>query len=133
VAGAVAVAAVAASGCGGDDKGQRTEAPQGGGQAPAPSSGGSTLQLKADPSRQLRFDKATLQAAAGTVTIVMDNPASLPHNVAIEGEGVDEKGEVVSKGGTSTVTPTLKAGTYTFYCSVPGHREGGMVGTLTVR
>jgi uncharacterized cupredoxin-like copper-binding protein len=39
----------------------------------------------------------------------------------------------VGKDGTSTVTAELGAGRYTFYCSVPGHRQGGMEGTLTVQ
>ena len=49
-----------------------------------------------------------------------------------KGNGVDVKGEVVATGGTSTVSEELEPGTYTFYCSVEGHREGGMEGTLTV-
>jgi uncharacterized cupredoxin-like copper-binding protein len=59
----------------------------------------------------------------------MENPSSLDHNIAIEGEG---EGEVVGQGGTSRVTATLEAGEYTFYCSVPGHQAGGMEGTLTI-
>ena len=53
--------------------------------------------------------------------------------MAIEGNGVNVKGKVVGQGGTSTVTTTLKPGTYTFYCSVDGHRQAGMEGTLAVR
>ena len=63
----------------------------------------------------------------------MKNPSALPHDVAIEGNGVDVKGKTVTQGGTSTVSATLKAGTYTFYCSVDSHRQAGMEGTLTVR
>lgn len=132
-AGVLALAVTAAGGCGGDDDGEKTQPPERGAPTPAPTGGGQTLKLKADPAGQLRFDKKALQAKAGKVTIVMTNPVSLPHDVAIEGRGVDKKGPVVQKGGTSRVTATLKAGKYTFYCSVPGHREGGMVGTLTVR
>ena len=64
----------------------------------------------------------------------MKNPAPVPHNVSIEGPGgIDEQGPTVDKGGASEVEATLKAGSYTYYCSVPGHREAGMEGTLTVK
>jgi uncharacterized cupredoxin-like copper-binding protein len=119
----LALAAIAAAGCGGgDDEG-----------AGAGAGGGSKLALSADPSGKLAFDKRALQGKAGRVTIVMKNPADLSHNVSLEGQGVDQEGDTVGKGGTSTVSATLKPGTYTFYCSVPGHREGGMEGKLTVR
>jgi plastocyanin len=126
--GALAVAALAVAGCGGEEEAEQpTPAP-----APPPAAGGPTLRLSAEPSGQLRFDKDMLRADPGKLTIVMDNPAPVPHNVAIEGQGVDVKGPVVSKGGVSRVSATVKAGKYTYYCSVAGHREGGMVGTLTV-
>jgi uncharacterized cupredoxin-like copper-binding protein len=63
----------------------------------------------------------------------MDNPSSLPHAVAIEGNGVDEDGNTVQKGGTSTVSADLKPGKYEFYCPVDGHKQAGMVGDLTVK
>lgn len=63
----------------------------------------------------------------------MSNPSSLSHSVAIEGPGVNTAGEVVTKGGTSTASATLKPGTYAFYCTVPGHRQAGMEGTLRVK
>jgi plastocyanin len=81
----------------------------------------------------LVFQYATANAPAGALTINAKNPQSTQHNIAIEGAGVDSKGPVVSGGATSTVKVTLKPGTYTFYCSVPGHREGGMLGKLTVK
>ena len=105
--------------------------------AGAATGGGGTaagaIEISADPGNALRFDVSELTAAAGTVTISMANPSSLPHNVAIKGNGVDAKGEIVSSGGTSTVSADLAPGTYTFYCSVPGHEQGGMTGTLTVK
>lgn len=91
-----------------------------------------SLEISADPTGALKFDTASLQAKAGTVTIAMKNPSPLPHNVAIKGNDVDVKGKVVLNGGTSTVSADLESGTYTFYCSVPGHEAGGMKGTLTV-
>jgi plastocyanin len=95
--------------------------------------GGRRLTLSADQGGELSFDTQTLEARAGQVTIEMANPSSVPHNVSIEGRGVDEEGRTVEQGGTSTVTADLRPGEYDFYCSVPGHREGGMEGTLTVR
>jgi plastocyanin len=80
----------------------------------------------------LAFKYANATATAGQVKVTAMNPQSTGHNIAIQGNGVDQKGQVVTNA-TSTVTVDLKPGTYTFYCSVPGHREGGMVGKLTVK
>ena len=90
------------------------------------------LTLSADKSGKLKFSKSSLKAAHGKVTITMSNPSSLRHAIAVEGKGVDKDGKTVRKGGTSTVTVTLKKGKYTFYCPVPGHRQAGMKGTLVV-
>jgi len=103
------------------------------GQPAAKEPGGRTLTLSADPGGELRFDRRSLEADAGQVALVMDNPSPLQHNISIEGRGVDEEGETVGKGGSSTVRAELRRGEYEFYCSVPGHRQGGMEGTLTVR
>ena len=104
-----------------------TTTPSGGGGA------GSSLKISADPSGALRFTKSTLNAKAGKVTITMDNPSSLPHAIAVEGNGVDEDGDTVMQGGKSTVTVDLKPGTYEFYCPVDGHKDAGMEGELTVK
>ncbi len=102
--------------------------------APTAASGGSTVNLTADPGGALKFNTTTLTAKSGKVTVVMKNPSGsgLPHGIAVEGNGVDKDGPTVQPGGTSTDTVTLKPGTYTFYCPVPGHKAGGMKGTLTV-
>jgi plastocyanin len=94
---------------------------------------GDTLSIPADPGGGLSYKFASAQAKPGKITIESKNDASIGHDIAIEGNGVDDKGEVVQNGGTSTIDTTLKAGTYTFYCSVPGHREGGMEGKLVVK
>jgi uncharacterized cupredoxin-like copper-binding protein len=95
--------------------------------------GGDKLTADADPGGQLKFTVDQLDAKAGSVTITMSNPSDIPHAIAIEGAGVDEHGETVEKGGKSEVTADLKPGEYEFYCPVPGHEEGGMKGTLTVK
>lgn len=94
----------------------------------APARPAATVKLSADKSK-LKFNKSTLRAKAGRVTLSMANPSSFPHAVAIKGKS---KGKVVKKGHTSTVTATLKKGTYTFYCPVPGHAAAGMKGKLIV-
>ncbi len=134
--GALAAAAVAA-GCGSSSSDSSssdttTAAAPATTQASAPAGATSTVALAADPSGALKFDKTTLTAKAGTVSIVMDNPSSVPHAIAIEGNGVDKDGKTVTSGGKSTVTVNLKPGTYTFYCPVPGHKQGGLKGTHTV-
>ena len=103
--------------------------------AAAPAAGGaSTVKLSADAGGALAFNTKTLTAKAGKVTLDMTNPGSsgLPHAIAVQGNGVDKDGATVNPGGTSTVTVTLKPGTYSFYCPVPGHEAAGMKGTLTV-
>ena len=84
------------------------------------------------PSGALAYEFGRAEAPPGPLTINSVNESSVDHNIALEGDGVDEVGEIVKDGGTSTVEAEVQAGEYTFYCSVPGHREGGMQGTLTV-
>lgn len=91
------------------------------------------LKLNADPGGALAFSASRAIAKAGALTIVMGNPSQIQHNVALKGGGVDAKGPVVGNGGTSRVQVKVKKGSYTFYCSVPGHEAGGMKGQLTVQ
>jgi plastocyanin len=108
-------------GCGDDDD-------NGGGGGKA-----QTLKLIADPGGALKFDKSSLSANAGKVTIALDNPSSLPHAVEVEGNGVEKSSSTIGMDETTKVTATLKAGEYEFYCPVDGHKAAGMEGTLTVR
>lgn len=91
-----------------------------------------TLQLAADASA-LAFDVTELDAKPGKVTIDFDNPAPLEHNVVIEQDGKELAGFEPIVESKEELTAELEAGTYTFFCSVPGHREAGMEGTLTVK
>ena len=95
-----------------------------------------TLNLTANPNGQLSFDKRKLSAKHGTVTIKMVDPASsgIDHGIAVAAKGFKKVGKVVHPGKTSTLTlKSLKAGKYTFYCPVTGHRAAGMKGTLTIK
>jgi plastocyanin len=91
------------------------------------------VEINADPTGQLKFLASGATATPGKVEIRMQNMSSTPHDIAITGGGVNQIGHIVSNGGVSMVSASLKAGKYTFYCSVPGHRQAGMVGTLTVK
>lgn len=133
----VAVLALALAGCGGSSN-KNAGSNTSGESTPAstPASGGGSasgaLQLAAPADGSLKFDKTTLTAKAGKVTIDLDNPSSTPHAIAVEGNGVEQKSDQVTQSKTS-VTADLKPGTYTFYCPVPGHEQAGMKGTLTVQ
>jgi len=94
---------------------------------------GGTLKLAASPT-DIAYDTTSLESKPGKVTIDFNNPAPLEHDVAIEDEGGKQiaDSELIAQGETS-VSTELAPGTYTFYCTVPGHREAGMEGTLTVK
>jgi plastocyanin len=127
----VLLISLAAAGCGGGGGG-------GNGKANTTTSAetkvtpSQTIQLSADEGGALKFDKDSIDTTAGTVRLVMANPSSVDHNVAVKGNGVDEKGPVVGKDGQSILTVTLQPGEYTFYCSVDAHEAAGMKGTLRV-
>ena len=89
-----------------------------------------TLTIPAAESGALAYEFASAEAAPGSVKITSPNESTVPHNIALEG---GEEGPVVQGGGVSEITADLEPGEYTFYCSVPGHREGGMLGKLTVK
>jgi plastocyanin len=138
----LALASVALVACGGSDSSTTTSsAEEANGGAAAESGkesggegGGSTVSFEADPNGELAYTTTKASAKAGDVTVDFKNPQSLTHDVAIEDSGGKEVGktELIGEGETST-SVDLKPGTYTFYCTVPGHREAGMEGTLTVK
>jgi plastocyanin len=98
---------------------------------PATGSGSTvSLQPKGD---QLLFDTDTLTAKAGKVTVDFTNNSALSHDVVVSDQANKVLGQTpVFDGGTKSFNVTLKPGTYTYYCSVPGHRQAGMQGKLTV-
>jgi plastocyanin len=132
---AIALALFGLAACGDDDDGNddegtvetAVEATTGEGGA------GETIDISAAADGSLAYDQTEVTVPAGLVSVNFDNPASLSHDVVIEDESGGEiaKTDLVAEGQTAT-TAELQPGTYTFYCSVPGHREGGMEGTLTV-
>jgi plastocyanin len=92
------------------------------------------LQIDAFPNGDLKYVPIAAQAPANTKILVKSlNKASIGHDIAIQGNGINQGGPVVANGGTSQVSVTLKPGTYQFLCTVPGHAAAGMKGVLTVK
>lgn len=94
---------------------------------------GGTLEIPAAPSGALAFLSTRATAPAGSVEIVSPNESPIPHNIAVRLDGRVVEGEVVETGGVSRIQADLQPGEYEFLCTVPGHAEGGMKGTLTVQ
>ena len=136
----VAAYVAQAAGQPGEDPGALAQVGQTEEAEPVSAEGG-ILTLPADPTGQLAFVAPDAEAnpgrvvaatvSAGEVTFRMPNESSLPHNIAVK-NGTTREGPVVNQGGTSEFSARLSPGTYTFYCSVPGHEQGGMAGELTV-
>jgi plastocyanin len=101
---------------------------------PAPATFSTRLSVAANPEGQLKYTTTSLTAKPGQVTINFSNSAPLAHNLSIESASHSVLGTTpVFQGGSKTVSVKLAAGTYKFFCSVPGHRAAGMEGTLTVQ
>jgi plastocyanin len=120
-----------AAGAGGKDTGRLAQAGAKA-QGTAQEKNG-VLDIPVNQAGGLLFQFKDATATAGQATIESKNDEPIGHNIAVEGNGIDQKGPVVQGGGTAKIQVDLKPGTYTFYCSVPGHRQGGMVGKLVVQ
>jgi plastocyanin len=120
---------LALSACGGGSSSSSTTPATTGGSG---GGGGSTVKISADPSGALKYEQTEVSATAGSITIDFTNMSSLPHDVTIEGNGASGATDQITDSTTST-TVDLEPGTYTFFCSVDGHRAAGMEGTLTVK
>lgn len=80
---------------------------------------------------EFSFEPATITLDAGaTVEVVLENVGVVEHDFTLdEGDVLIHANAAETSRGTFTAPA---AGTYTFFCSVPGHREAGMEGTLIV-
>jgi plastocyanin len=79
--------------------------------------------------RDTRYSTTRLEASGGQISVRMTNDDLFWHTFTIAGRGVDLK---VPLGASRRATFELPAGVYEFYCRVPGHRQGGMHGSLVV-
>jgi uncharacterized cupredoxin-like copper-binding protein len=132
---AVSSSALAACGGGGSsssaDTTASTDCPSGNqisGSAPE------TVTVKADPSGDPSFTQSGVDASAGKISLVLDNPSSSCHDLAVKDKAGKNYGATenkVKKGKTNVVLD-LQPGKYFYYSTVPGEEEAGMLGTLTV-
>jgi plastocyanin len=121
LAGALVVGGLLLAGCGGDD---------GDGGS---SEGGEAADVVVRGNDELKFDKDSYTARAGSNVIELVNDGTQPHTLLFDEDSVDfDKLEVTSDGDTDSGTAELSPGTYTIYCDVPGHRGNGMEATLVV-
>jgi plastocyanin len=140
---ALLLAALALAACGGGDDttsdtatfNETTQEAEGEKKAEGGSEGsGAAIDIESDPSGTLAFTSDEATAEAGKDTVNFTNSSPVPHDVRIEDSaGEDVGGTEVFAEGTESATVDLKPGEYTFFCSVPGHRQAGMEGTLTVK
>ena len=134
---ATGVLALGVAACGSSSAHSTTTTSSSAAASPSASSNGaaaSKLTISAATSGALMFNAKTLKAKAGTVSITFVNHSPEGHNLTIVRgtNGAMAGATPTFAGGSKTLKLRLKAGTYTYYCSVPGHRQGGMQGTLTV-
>jgi plastocyanin len=136
VVGALAVVGLAACGSSSNDNSTTSAAAAPATTAAAGGGGGaaSTVDISTPGGSTLAYEQKSVSAKAGSVTINFDNKEALQHDVAV----ADSSGKVLGQtdlvsSSTANATVDLQPGTYTFYCTVPGHKEAGMEGTLTVK
>lgn len=121
IGGALALGLLAAS-CGGGNGG-------GGNGSGGDDDGGGGGESLSVTATEFAFDPSSLTAAAGEVTVELLNEGAVEHDFTIDEPSAHV---AAAPGQNASGSVELEAGSYTFYCSVPGHRESGMEGTLTV-
>jgi plastocyanin len=100
----------------------------------ASAAGAETIAVAANPEGQFKYMPSTLSAKAGKVTIAFTNRAPVEHNLTVaSASGAVAGATPTFMGGVKNVTVSLTPGTYKYYCTVPGHRQAGMEGTLVVK
>lgn len=127
VVAAIATAGFVFAGCGGEKQETNTVDTEVFGTGPV-------LDVAADPDGDLKFTEDDFEVAAGKVVVNFTNESAIPHDFCIrDSEGVDLVCSDIIVTSTTTFDVDLEPGEYTVYCSLAGHRDNGMSGTLTVK
>ncbi|HLW47346.1 MAG TPA: plastocyanin/azurin family copper-binding protein [bacterium] len=98
---------------------------------PAGRSAPPTVRLTAE---EFRFTPKDVTVQPGDISFTVTNRGAIEHNLTVDttGGGRVTQIAIIEPGETRSIVVSLPPGTYTVYCSLPGHREAGMVGTLKV-
>ena len=104
-----------------------------GGDSTQPTTGAIDLTVKAlDPGGKYSFDAKEYTAKAGTVNVALVDDGKENHNLLVTSISKSKFKLSVTPGTTKAGAVTLAAGTYTLYCDIAGHRDGGMEAKLIV-
>ena len=114
--------------CGDDDEETTTAASESTSSSESTGGGGS-VEIS---ETEFALDPSEASSGAGEVTFTVNNEGGIPHNLEVEGEGVEEVTETIEPGASDEITVELQPGTYELYCSIGDHQEQGMEGELTV-
>src|SRR5512146_1498364 len=116
--------------CGASTSQGETPSAAGGGGTSAASGGGATVKVT---EKEFSISPKDVTAAPGKITFQIKNTGAVAHDITVMVNGAPQASPLVQPGGSETWTVTIDApGTYDMYCSVPGHKEAGMNGTLKV-
>jgi plastocyanin len=123
----VAALAMALAACGGGTDDTTDDA---GADAPAAEAGAATFV--GDDALQWSSAPAEAELVDGSLEVTIECDGAVPHNIVFE--GVDDDAIIAECEGndSGTGTVTVEPGTYTYYCQIPGHREAGMEGEITL-
>jgi uncharacterized cupredoxin-like copper-binding protein len=130
-----AAIAIPLAGCGGDDDDDGGSADAGAATQAATTGGGGGGETVDMSAVDYKFNPSDPSVKSGEVTFNLTNDGQQPHSLEIEDvDGQDQEIEGdVSPGESGTLMVNLKPGKYEFYCPVPGHKELGMEGDITVK
>lgn len=103
------------------------------GPPPAAPAAAQVFDITSPADGSLSFEPDGVQAKAGVITLAYSNPSPVSHNIAIEGDQDEllDESETIANADTEA-SAELAPGEYVFFCTIPGHREGGMEGVLTI-
>jgi uncharacterized cupredoxin-like copper-binding protein len=126
------VLAVAGCGGGGNKKASSAPATTPPAQTPAQTTAGGGAKAVTIDESEFKLAPKDANVGSGAVTVTAKNVGTIVHTLEVEGNGVEKKTGNIQPGSSAALKLNLKPGTYTMYCTVPGHKQAGMLGKVVV-